>query len=165
MKKRVIQILISLCFIEFMVLVFQFGSRYIDNRAYEEVRQEILRDMQTKHLHTSRIFREIGSPHGDNIQIWQLSTQGKFAFLDKLKMKQVSYDEIAGVEEMSIFHKLDDTQLDYNKNFDVKAFLYTYNELKKEATTLYYRYQRSGVDSYYLVNPALKFGLLLRVEY
>ena len=84
MKKHlhlVIIVLAGIAIFEFAILLFQFGRDYVDMKEQESVRQEIVNDMEQKDLLTARMFRERGMPHGENIQIWQLSTKGKSNFI------------------------------------------------------------------------------------
>lgn len=168
MKKHlhlVIIILAGIAIFEFAIVLFHFVKDYNDTKEQEAVRQEIVNDMEQKDLLTARMFRERGMPHGENIQIWQLSTKGKSNFSIKDSKHQISSEELSGIEALSIFEKVENQQLEENTNFDEKVFHFLYNQLKADKQTACYKFEHHDINRYYLVNPSMQFGLLIRINY
>lgn len=167
MKKHlhlVIIILAGIAIFEFAILLFQFVRDYVDMKEQESVRQEIVNDMEQKDLPTARMFRERGMPHGENIQIWQFSTKGKSNFIIQDSKHQIASEELSGIEALSIFEKVENQQLEENTNFDEKVFHFLYNQLKVDKQTTCYKFEHHDVKRYYLVNPSMRFGLLIRIN-
>ena len=168
MKKHlhlVIIVLAGIAIFEFAILLFQFGRDYVDMKEQESVRQEIVNDMEQKDLLTARMFRERGMPHGENIQIWQLSTKGKGNFSIQDSKHQIASEELSGIEALSIFEKVENQQLEENTNFDEKVFQFLYKQLKADKQTTCYKFEHHDINRYYLVNPSMQFGLLIRINY
>ena len=167
MKKHlhlVIIILAGIAIFEFTILLFHFVSDDMDTKEQESVRQEIVNDMEQKDLLTARMFRERGMPHGENVQIWQLSTKGKSNFIIQDSKHQISSEELSGIEALSIFEKVENQQLEENTNFDEKVFHFLYNQLKADKQTTCYKFEHHDINRYYIVNPSLRFGLLIRIN-
>lgn len=168
MKKHlhlVIIILAGIAIFEFAILLFHFVRDDMDTKEQEAVRQEIVNDMNQKDLLTARMFRERGMPHGENVQIWQLSTKGKSNFIIQDSKHQISSEELSGIEALSIFEKVENKQLEENTNFDEKVFQFLYNQLKAAKQTTCYKFEHNDINRYYLVNPSMQFGLLIRINY
>lgn len=168
MKKHlhlVIIILAGIVIFEFAILLFYFVRDDMDTKEQEAVRQEIVNDMNQKDLLTARMFRERGMPHGENIQIWQLSTKGKSNFIIQDSKHQIASEELSGIEALSIFEKVENQQLVENTNFDEKVFQFLYNQLKADKQTACYKFEHNDINRYYLVNPSMQFGLLIRINY
>ena len=167
MKKHlhlVIIILAGIAIFEFAILLFHFVRDDMDTKEQEAVRQEILTDIGQNDLLTARMFRERGMPHGENIQIWQLSTKGKNNFIIQDSKHQIASEELSGIEALSIFEKVENQQLEENTNFDEKVFHFLYNQLKADKQTTCYKFEHHDVKRYYLVNPSMRFGLLIRIN-
>ena len=168
MKKHlhlVIIILAGIAIFEFAILLFHFVRDDMDTKEQEAVRQEILTDIGQNDLLTARMFRERGMPHGENIQIWQLSTNGKNNFIIQDSKHQIASEELSGIEALSIFEKVENQQLEENTNFDEKVFHFLYNQLKADKQTACYKFEHNDINRYYLVNPSMQFGLLIRINY
>lgn len=168
MKKHlhlVIIILAGIVIFEFAILLFCFVRDDMDTKEQEAVRQEIVNDMNQKDLLTARMFRERGMPHGENIQIWQLSTKGKSNSIIQDSKHQIASEELSGIEALSIFEKVENQQLVENTNFDEKVFHFLYNQLKADKQTACYKFEHNDINRYYLVNPSMQFGLLIRINY
>lgn len=168
MKKHlhlVIIILAGIAIFEFAIVLFHFVKDYNDTKEQEAVRQEILTDIGQNDLLTARMFRERGLPHGENVQIWQLSTKGKSNFIIPDSKHQISSEELSGIEALSIFEKVENQQLEENTNFDEKVFHFLYNQLKADKQTACYKFEHHDINRYYLVNPSMQFGLLIRINY
>lgn len=168
MKKHlhlVIIILAGIAIFEFAILLFHFVRDDMDTKEQEAVRQEILTDIGQNDLLTARMFRERGMPHGENVQIWQLSTKGKSNFIIQDSKHQISSEELSGIEALSIFEKVENQQLEENTNFDEKVFHFLYNQLKADKQTACYKFEHNDINRYYLVNPSMQFGLLIRINY
>lgn len=168
MKKHlhlVIIILAGIAIFEFAIVLFHFVKDYNDTKEQGAVRQEILTDMGQNDLLTARMFRERGLPHGENVQIWQFSTKGKTNFSIKDSKHQIASEELSGIEALSIFEKVENQQLEENKNFDEKVFHFLYNQLKADKQTACYKFEHHDINRYYLVNPSMQFGLLIRINY
>ncbi|WP_300119792.1 hypothetical protein [uncultured Enterococcus sp.] len=168
MKKHlhiVIIILAGIAIFEFAILLFHFVRDDMDTKEQEAVRQEIVNDMNQKDLLTARMFRERGLPHGENVQIWQLSTKGKSNFIIQDSKHQIASEELSGIEALSIFEKVENQQLEENTNFDKKVFHFLYNQLKADKQTACYKFEHHDINRYYLVNPSMQFGLLIRINY
>ena len=168
MKKHlhlVIIILAGIAIFEFAILLFHFVRDDMDTKEQEAVRQEILTDIGQNDLLTARMFRERGMPHGENIQIWQLSTKGKSNFIIQDSKHQIASEELSGIEALSIFEKVENQQLEENTNFDEKVFHFLYNQLKADKQTACYKFEHNDINRYYLVNPSMQFGLLIRINY
>lgn len=161
----VIIILAGIAIFEFAILLFHFVRDDMDTKEQEAVRQEIVNDMNQKDLLTARMFRERGMPHGENIQIWQLSTKGKSNFIIQDSKHQIASEELSGIEALSIFEKVENQQLEENTNFDEKVFHFLYNQLKADKQTACYKFEHHDINRYYLVNPSMQFGLLIRINY
>lgn len=168
MKKHlhlVIIILAGIAIFEFAIVLFHFVKDYNDTKEQEAIRQEILTDIGQNDLLTARMFRERGMPHGENVQIWQLSTKGKSNFIIQDSKHQISSEELSGIEALSIFEKVENQQLAENTNFDEKVFQFLYNQLKADKQTACYKFEHHDINRYYLVNPSMQFGLLIRINY
>nr|WP_248628681.1 hypothetical protein [Enterococcus cecorum] len=168
MKKHlhiVIIILAGIAIFEFAILLFHFVRDDMDTKEQEAVCQEILTDIGQNDLLTARIFRERGLPHGENVQIWQLSTKGKSNFIIQDSKHQIASEELSGIEALSIFEKVENQQLAENTNFDEKVFHFLYNQLKADKKTTCYKFEHHDINRYYLVNPSMQFGLLIRINY
>ena len=168
MKKHlhiVIIILAGISIFEFAIVLFHFARDDMDTKEQEAVRQEILTDIGQNDLLTARMFRERGMPHGENVQIWQLSTKGKSNFIIQDSKHQIASEELSGIEALSIFEKVENQQLSENTNFDEKVFQFLYNQLKADKQTTCYKFEHNDINRYYLVNPSMQFGLLIRINY
>lgn len=163
MKKFFLSILVVICIFESMILLAQFFINSIDTEFTKNVTQDIKQDLGIDKINASRTFYEKGMPRGENIQIWQLSVDNK-THINISDINAVQQSEFEKIEDYSIFVDFDKEQLKYNKAFNYKMFIYTYNGLKQRKDSEFFIFNHDSATCNYIFNQNLNLGLLIRVE-